>query len=65
MLSAPGDVVGGALAVVGAAEAADLHLAADLDGHRVGELEGVEEGVRHHGGARVGRAHLQMAQDGF
>ena len=44
--------------MVGAPEAADLDLAADLDGHRVGELEGVEEGVGDDGGARVRRAHL-------
>ena len=58
-LSIPGDVVGvGVLAVVWAAEAADLDLAADLDGHRVGELEGMEEGVGDDGGARVRRPHL-------
>ena len=44
--------------MVRTSEAADLDLAADLDGHRVGELEGVEEGVGDDGGARVGRAHL-------
>ena len=44
--------------MVGASEAADLDLAADLDGHRVGELEGVEEGVGDDGGARVRRPHL-------
>ena len=44
--------------MVGTAEATDLDFAAYLNGHRVGELEGVKEGVRDDGGTRVCRAHF-------
>jgi len=34
------------------------HLASDVDGHGVGELEGVEEGVGDDGGPGVGTSHF-------
>ena len=40
-------------AVLGEPVAADLHFAADVNLERVGELESVEEGVAHNGGAAV------------
>ena len=39
------------------------HLAPDLNGHGVGELEGVEEGVGDDGGAGVRGAHLHELGD--
>lgn len=46
------------LAVVQTAVPADLHFALDVHGEGVGELEGVEEGVRDDGGAFVGAARF-------
>jgi hypothetical protein len=34
------------------------HLASDVDGHGIGELEGVEEGVGDDGGSGIGAPHL-------
>ena len=46
------------VAVLGEPVAADLHFAADVNLERVGELESMEEGVAHNGGAAVVAAQL-------
>ena len=41
------------------------YLASDVDGHGVGELEGVEEGVGDDGGSAVSRSHLHELGEHF